>query len=470
MRTLRSFFNFQNSETRFVWISLILFLLASLIPIQFHPFWDDSIFFDRHLTQELSNPLLLWLRGSEFTKAWPLTYSLVWLNFKSGLNPLISFKFLSLLCHIVNSCLILRILKIHFSKNFRFGYVLFLFHPAFVFNLSWAFQFTNSLSILMILILLHCLLSARRYLNFSLVLLALLYFLALAVKPWAAALCAFPMLLRTSKFRMNLSWVKAGVLTAFMLASSLYFYSLTQVGIRTYKNERIDSQSVFYEKKMTVEKPILTELVDPPPIESLNLANRFIVLSLYAGETSYFYARTFFCPSRIWIFSEYPKQFRAQTILGIAFLLILILTILRLVIFKSHLNKNSMAPIGLGSFFILMSWASVSGLTYIPHMKFSLVSPHWLTFQIIGYVFLSVGLIDYLKTKIQGPQQKIYFERALQIYLIFIIFSYVDLNWRFNHNRRQYLIENLNKNPNSQILPALILQESQMPASDSNLF
>jgi hypothetical protein len=33
----------------------------------------------------------------------------------------------------------------------------------------------------------------------------------------------------------------------------------------------------------------------------------------------------------------------------------------------------------------------------------------------------------------------------MHLYIVFIFFSYVDLSWRFNSDRHQYLVENLKK-------------------------
>ncbi len=124
-------------------LGILLLLYSSAFPTGAY-IDDNSLVFGNAFLKEARNPLQYWYRGQINTKAWPLTHTLYWLEYRAFHSHFWCYRFLLLLLHWSNGLLLLRFLR---NKNAaRLAAAVFWLHPIAVEAVIWITQLNVLLS------------------------------------------------------------------------------------------------------------------------------------------------------------------------------------------------------------------------------------------------------------------------------------------------------------------------------------
>lgn len=105
----------------------------------------------------IANPIYAWFPWSIYFKSWPLSFSIFWVIFEVFGESVVIIRFLNLCLHFLNYLIFCRIIRDHQSGHksvpSKTLAILFLFHPLAVLPVSWGFQLKTLLATTLILIL-----------------------------------------------------------------------------------------------------------------------------------------------------------------------------------------------------------------------------------------------------------------------------------------------------------------------------
>jgi hypothetical protein len=376
--------------------------------------------------------------------------TLVWTNFQLDWNPIITFKLFSSVFHLLNAALIYRLMK---KLEIRFalaGAIIYFFHPGFVADLSWAFQFPSLATIFAILLLLNLTLNQKYRLQKEIPVTLILFILSQSLKPWAGLFFLFPTVTNLRQVKTKqLFW--AALTSLLLFGIGFYFYDLSRQGINTFAAEKSFSRSLFYNENKQLPMGLVLDNVTEHLPKPYNPQDKILVSALYVGDSAFYYLSSALFPARLWLINPYPEVFQLQTILGWA--IILVLATISLFGLSRPDEKNRFA-MGLGAFLLLTGWLPFSGLFYIPYMKFTLYSVHWMAFQIPGFTILLVGLFQWAYDRMKQTWQT-KMKAAMWLYALLILLLGLHFTYRFNLDRYQYLSENKTLCPQVEILDYL---------------
>jgi hypothetical protein len=124
------------------------FYLWLYLPVFSMPALGDDLEFIFHnpVIQGGMSPLLFWTRGHNFTKAWPVFYSLVWATQRLSQDPMLANHTLGLSLHFLNGILLTRLCgRLGIKQAWAAGPLLW-FHPAHIVTLMHVMLLTKILS------------------------------------------------------------------------------------------------------------------------------------------------------------------------------------------------------------------------------------------------------------------------------------------------------------------------------------
>ncbi len=353
------------------------------------PLWDDYFFiFDNHQIVKNTNPFVFFNPLSEDHRAWPFGYTVFWFLYKAFGTKWVLYKFLNMLLHFINTMLLFKFFNRKF-KDFVFVPVLiFALHPLQVETVSWIFQFNTMLATTGIL------LTIDHWYNFNTTkckrdyfLALIFFFLSLFTKSYGILIPFF--LFFTSSFK---PLKRSYLILPFIILSALAGYS-TLRGIASSPLEgrkQIEHQIETFEPPSLVKSlsdeidysRINMEISKPDPIKvvskkvnNINIAleilvNRYTVISF----NFYYYLVSFLGLNSRYLFApEHDYSDLLKSILALAsFSIFLGLTLISVL-----LKRRPTGKIEESLLLLLCIFVPISGISYIPFMKYSPVSDHW---------------------------------------------------------------------------------------------
>lgn len=444
-------------ENRFnpLWGYLFLFFIG--VFINWHTFGGEPIFDDYAFLFESErftgapSAFSFWDPFTDYYRSWPLTFSLLWLVFKNfGLNFIV-YKSINVFLHISISALIFNIALKEKIRCALFVGLIFLVHPAQVESISWIFQFKTLLSVFLFLL-------SYKFFSYSLqtadfkvidrktVLWLLLSILCFALSNKAKIMAIF--------FVFVFVWMivrsvyknyKEKKLIAF--TPHIVFILLTLIS--SYQTGRDTVSGVEYEYVELIEKKIFETSAKGVVAEqesrlyfnnerqfSFSDPNDETPLNFYLKTISFYPAHFFL---NLYNTILFPKDL-FKTPLGSFYI---VFGLLLVTIFSLFSIWKGMFSIPFYGFFIfLMGYLPVSGIEYVPYMKFSPVSDHWGYISYWGVsillVFLVCEVLKRLKCDYIAPIILILITAGFSVKMVSYnkIFNdqILNLNWAIKNN------------------------------------
>lgn len=346
-------------------------------------YWDDgSLIFQNAHILEGRNPIDYWLRGNPETKAWPLTHTLYWLEYRIFGADTFYYRLTNLGLHWLIG-LLTGLFVQRWGGNRWIAALIVWFHPSNIEAVAWISQISTLLTGLFLLGWMQTLLLGLR-LGQEFIFL----FLMLASKGYAYLLPIIS--LRSLLKRGSKTAFLAGL---FLLCITGYYIFLAAVGVGSTKGELRFSTKYLEERgdpkrhltlgQMEKENQ---ELLSKAPMQSADASlsqGFFYFYSLFVpqttdrpipqtefwyrkihivGETASFYLKQFFLPV------ENAPRYSPGALSSFYFSIgLLVLAGLALVLFfRSKL-----------SLIVYLTYLPISGLVYVPYMKFSLVADRY---------------------------------------------------------------------------------------------
>jgi len=437
-----------------IWALILFFALVSYWPLFFQEaFWDDNNFvFNNDELLLAKNPFVYWDQSSGFTKAWPMGYTFLWSIQRITGNSIFLFHAICFLLHFLNGILIRQIVR-PYLKELSWGVALFfIFHPMQVHTLFWAIQILSVLSLTFFLLALKLIFASEIKKKIGG---GVLLVLSFATKPWVL-LSAVLFLKDTGKLSSKKN-ILIGL--AVLTCAVGYFFSMSRQGIHLRflenKNEpfyyfdlnsRIQFQGEFSAKPTYYHAKVL---MDQGQQFRLSFPERAMMKLVTIGNSfSFYFQKTFLIGKQTLI---YPKKILADAETALGLLLLGIVFILATLWFFNLLSSQYWF-LGFSSVMLIVTYLPVSGVIYIPQMKFNLVSDHWYYLQAFGYGSFIAALIQivYLRFKF-NPY---FFTLVIPFFLVVYYKNYTYV--RYFSDRVQMLEENLKINPNSIIVQELL--------------
>lgn len=419
-------------------VIVIIFLITGLI-INWSTFSGDPVFDDYAFL--FNSPRFVgapsffsfWDRFSEYFRSWPLSFSLLWLIYKSfGVNFAI-FKTINIFLHIGNSLLISKVSKEIGIKFYLLVGFLFLIHPAQIETVSWIFQFKTLLSLFLFLCSFICfkkyfeiLESQKRiiYLLAATTLFCLSNYSKIAAIFYIFLMAWFA-LVRKNAFNFPLRFkVELTLFFVLSLGNSFQTGTETLKGVDFAENEK--KEKLYYEnvygggdKTEEKEKRNLSLFYSKDFTEQTVMDGS--VINIYIKTVS-FYISHFFINSYNSL--VYPKSFFKQRT-GSLYLLvgIILLGLFGLL----AINKGISSSWFIGILIYFLGIIPVSGIEYVPYMKFSLVADHWGYCAYWGAAILLVELLAHL-----FKHSKSLNKRGLYAVFFVVSLSLFIKHWNYN--------------------------------------
>ena len=407
-------------------IILPLFLLIFSTSFFSGPLWDDYVFiFKSNNIIHAPNPFVYWQGDSGYTRAWPLGYSLFWILYRLFFHHYIFYKLLNLLLHFSNY-LLLKKIGVHLKLSQKLTSVvalLFLIHPLQVESISWIFQMNTILAMTLFLLSIHTALKKHNHKNY--IISFILFTASLLVKSYYVAFAPLFFFIIRKKIYSKLFY------TTLFLGISLYMTYETLKGVQ-YSSIEKKHKEVFHEKvhfKKTNKGPAQRR---PTIQESNTTVHSKIELTIsklsFLSHNFVFYLFNFLFPFNLhFIYSEIN--------LVSPFILIAVFLSIIIAIFSFSTAYEKMALTT-----TLLAFLPVSGLFYVPFMKYSPIADHWAYSLTPSLCFLFIKITGLLKR-----------ENWLIITIFYFTFQTLNYGKTFN-NQEAMLLRNIKYAPHSAFL------------------
>lgn len=416
------------------------------------PLWDDNHFlFESTRFLQASSFIEFFAQGKSTARSWPLTYSFLWGIYHFFSANYFVYKLINLFFHILNAFLVFKLLG---QVNRGFSLILaliFLVHPGQVESVSWIFQLSTLASTTFLLLTIYyCSKLLKAHSNNKYLTLSGAFFLISLLFKVTAILLPIFILFYLYTYKSFLLKKKHVVLWLVLLFSlSAWRGSLTMGGAVNTPIEKRSSHHYLVFDKMhqatlshsflsQTKKNSITNKYDGRSLIQKAAAKIHLVLSsfghyltnLYSSENLFFYAKT-------------ETLSLVNTFQGILFLGVTLFIIL----FK----KFKLFHI-LSSFILFLClYIPISGIFYIPYMKYSFVADHWFYAPLIGLLMM----VSILMNKID----KTVYIKSLKVLFLFSIlnFSYSSFNYsQLFSSPVDLLTHNIKHNPKQSFLYILV--------------
>lgn len=359
------------------------FILLCLGTLNNLPYGDDNTFiFDSYL-KGVESLTSYWNPYSLNFKSWPLPYTVITVFLRAFEEPVIPFRIFNLLLHIANSFLVLKVLsflKPAASKTERLLiFSLFLFHPISLITLNWIFQIKTLLCVFFSLLTLIFFESLKKKPKVYALPALISFFLALTSK---IACVLLPLYFIAGKKSYKNKPIFYS-LAASLLSLSLIYGLINIKGINSFFKEKELSQKTVTEyaqdpvKVVEGPKPVpknyyFIDLQEQLRESAASLKNQFsrfenirlkVILSLFTFGR---YIGSSLGLNRFAIVYE-PNWASLAPAVIFPFI------IATFAFFCFLVSKERLKELGLLCIFFL----PISGMFYVPYMKFSYVADHW---------------------------------------------------------------------------------------------
>ncbi len=383
------------------WI-ILLFVVGLSINFDTYggsPIFDDySFLFSSDRFLDAPNPFVFWDFRTKFFRSWPLTFSSLWVIYQVFGTKFLVYKLINVLLHITN-CILIYLGAVKFRIPFAPALALmFLVHPAQIESISWIFQFKTLLSILLFLLSYWSFLESfdkRGGHRYGLLGLSWIFFsLSMAAKITAIF---FPLLYIWHFFK-NLGFknLKLGPTFGYGFFLVLILMSSQISGRETLNG--VDVNPLEQKEELVLDETF--ERVEKKEIEvSFHRSREFQSSKLFEWQSFNAYRDTmsFYISQAVLniyntlVFSKdffHTKLGLAYIVFGVAFLVFTSL----LIIWRGFFSYYT-----LGFLIFFLAYIPVSGVRYVPYMKFSPIADHWGYFAYLGIFLILILLIDELK-------------------------------------------------------------------------
>lgn len=385
------------------------------------PFSDDYHFvFKYYHLKSAPHPFVFFNPWSVYFKSWAFTYSVLWVMFRMFGEQVVFYRLVNLTLHFTNHLLFKKILERQkeIPENIRLllGLV-FLFHPLTVLTTSWIFQLKTLLAVFFFLVFYLLFQKLDIKLHRNKVKLFFLFWLSLVSK---VVVIFYPLYLFIKLFIDKADESK--IWFAMTLCFLCFFYGVLNIkGISQLKQElgflkvrdakEAKAHLTRRSETVKVSSSISSDINLPKEItigisnysKSFDdLAARYAIMLQNTGRFGLF---SFGINNYFPFYEDNTETATNKLYFVYGFLgVIIILLLFRL--------KNDFF---FTAFFIFLP---ISGLFYVPYMKFSYLSDHWFY---PGVIFILLGMAKYLK----------HLKLALGLFLI-IFSQYVFTTYKYS--------------------------------------
>lgn len=413
------------------------------------PFWDDYEFvFSNVAIIEQNDPFVFWKEGSGYERVWALGYTQFWFLVRAFEHNFWAYKFVSIFFHSLNTFLIYRLAKVIRLKHAYFVAPIFMFHPFHVETLSWIFQLNTILGLFWSLVSTHLLIEAFNLKNLmsptkrvlTLIGFSVCYFLSLKTKP-IALLIPFCTIFLADLTVLKKHRSSIIVISLFLIAFGVYISLVTNNAITNSAYENSIRKTYFFDE-------LFGRVAFGPSVTTIDggvayhtAAGKFLLKLHLISRNFLFYISSFFIPMNFMFI--YPKWELNSTVGALAvsvFILTIIAIMYALIKVK---DKRSLLPISI----VFAGFLPVSGLIYIPYMKYSYVADHWAYVLCAGWALFAVQIIGVVEDHLKFKSLK-----GLMILFVLLLGIQQARYGRIFNSTREMLEYNIGKNPNSVFL------------------
>lgn len=472
-------------------LSVVFVCFISLYISSFYSgaLWDDNVFiFEADSIIKSSHPFIFFNYKSDNFRAWPLGYVIFWFFYNLFGTKFYIYKFINILLHFINFLLVRKYTESLGIKNSLIIGLIFLIHPLHVETISWIFQFNTIVSLTFALL-------ALIYLERSILKSCSFFALSVFTKSYAAFL---PFFILAFFFSKNLHWkiITKKTLPFFivgLLAGLSTIRGVNQSGVEstlskhfhtrgavttTYKATPVaESEAIPTEENSseTQDAAPLNGDVNKDTVDSVKstiaptalsqddiIKDEFVIVKeekidyvtlvysklLLMGETISFYTLSFLMPIEQYFFYANENLSLASTI-GYLLIFFIVLTSITL----TMTNRSALSPKKLSLWIILFAslWLPVSGVFYVPFMKYSLYADHWSYLMVFPLSVILVIAINFVLERFNH-----FFKRTSPVLIFSIPIAFFIIKTSFyarTFNDHEYMLErNITHNPSSTFL------------------
>lgn len=442
---------------------IILTFLIYLPLFNSIPFGDDYvyIFNNDHITGA-PHPFVYWKYGTEHFKSWPLSFSLLWTEYKAFGENYFLYRVFNLILHILNALLFHKITNINFPKASKYIFILFLFHPMIVENIFWIFQVKTLLAVTFLFLSMIYTQRYNKKKSFKLYFCSLIFFLISLLAKSSAILYPFALffLLRDYKFNKKLILV----IPFFILSTILGLESIK--GVSSFKGEenQIETFHNDYFKKrpeqIVTNKVTLTKIV-PQKVKTIyvpkynfkkykdtalayfksiiNLDSILVKTVVISSSLSFYLKTSLGLTINQIVYPDLSLSSLSSYLMPFFFFIFLF------GLLKTNNKSNTFI------FILILLFIPISGLLYVPYMQYSYVADHWFYSSL---PFLLAILTSILIQHDSNTKKQFVYLAFMSLFLI-QTFSYTS---RLSDTRNYFNTELSRHNSKSQIIHEYLIE------------
>lgn len=365
-------------------MAAILFIILIVPSLNNLPYGDDNVFvFDSYL-QDVPSLLNFWDPYSNFFRSWPLPFSIFSALLKAFGKEVIIFRLLNTLLHVLNAFIfhtVLRHWKKSSSSNEKFLlFCLFLFHPMALTTVNWVFQLKTLLCMTFTLLTLLFFEKASEKSAIKNALLGLVFFALALSSKIACVLFPFYALTRWKKWEKKMIFVPT-VLALFLLSGFAGLINLK--GINSFFQEKTTSEKPVTDYGENFDKVAVAPSFRPSNYYHTDLSHQLLDsasqlskqfqnledIKLKAIMSLFTFGRYINSSLGLNRYSLVYEPTWASLLPGVVESFIGV-TFVFLIVFVSRENWKAFL-------LSLLFFIPISGVFYVPYMKYSYVADHW---------------------------------------------------------------------------------------------
>ena len=416
----------------------MIYILSNILLIDNLPFGDDFIFiFGQSEIKNAPNPFLFFFPWSDYFKSWGLSYFVFWNLYKVFGENFVYYRLINIIFHILNSLTLYKIVKTDKKESLapKIIFLLFLFSPLSILTTSWIFQLKTTLSTFLVLLFIKNIF-IKKMLSIKSLLKGYVIFLMSLLAKISGVL--IPALIILKWKDINTSNIKKWLILPLFITTSIFYGLINVKGITHLANELIHiekksieavdqkvysrSQAIEIKQKNTDQQKIINfdiditnELVNSSQKyfnSNYNLSRKYTIALQNFGKLVLY---------TVGLNDYYPFYESNIKTLNSSSLYLFSLVGLLSIIYLWHKSKTDL-------FLIMILFIPISGLFYIPYMKFSYASDHW-------FYLPSIGILIFIS--------KFYKKRLfLYILLAITIFQYTYTQYKYQSYKKVLSLNN----------------------------